>query len=168
MRLAKHLPEFIGEVNEFQELDKTHSYELDRLDNRLKTILNNQFVETATTEGLSRYEKMLGIRTDSDVDIRRFNILSKYNSSIPFSMRWLQNSLNTTIGKGLYLIDLDHRKFILTISVMKAKEYLINSLKKELRKQIPANLILHINVLSPVEAPLNVGLYIRTGDKLEL
>lgn len=168
MRLARHLPDFVSNIREFQEIDKTHTYELDKLDYRLKEILDNQFVDTASLEGLSRYEKMLGIREDCDVDIRRFNILSKYNSSIPFSMRWLQNTLNTTLGQGSYLIDLENKKFTLTISVMKAKEYLIDNLRKELSKKIPANLILIINVLSPIEVPLNVGVYIRTGDKLEL
>ena len=86
MRLEKHLPSFINGLKQFKEIDKTHTAELDKIDTKLIELQDNQFIETANNKGLSRYENMLGIQPDNDIDIRRFNILSKYNSSIPFSI----------------------------------------------------------------------------------
>ena len=168
MRLNKYLPDFISNIKDFQVLDQTLTPELDKLDHSIQQVQQNQFIKTANYEGLSYYEKMLKIRPDKDIEIRRFNILTKFNSTIPFTIRWLQNSLNSTIGKESYLLDLDHTNYTLTISIMKHKEHLINHLRQELEDKLPAHLILIINVLNPVDIPNYVGTYIQTSDNLEI
>ena len=116
MRLNKYLPDFVSNIREFQELDKALTPELDELNHTIQQIQQNQFVETSNHEGLSYYERMLKIRPDKDMEVRRFNILAKFNSTIPFTMRWLQNSLNSTVGKESYLLDLDHTNYTDTMS----------------------------------------------------
>ena len=168
MRLKKYVPEFVSNIKEFQELDKAMSLEVDKLRNKLEQLQENQFIETANEEGLRKYEQLLGLNTTNDVELRRFNILNKYNSTIPFSMMWLRNMLNTTVGRGDFLMELDNAKYILTIGVVKNKEHLIDTLKKDLRKKIPANMVLNINVLSPIEDTLYTGFYIQIGDKMSI
>ena len=168
MRFNKYLPDFISGIKEFQELDKALTPELDQLNHTIQQVQQNQFIETANLEGLSCYERMLKIRPDKDIEIIRFNILSKFNSTIPFTMRWLQNSLNSTIGQESYLIDLDHTNYTLTISIMKHKEQLISHLRQELEDKLPAHLILVINVLSPIDITHYIGTYIQTSDTIEI
>lgn len=168
MRLKKYLPEFISNIKEFQELDKTYSVEIDELRSRLEQLQDNQFIETANEEGLRKYEQLLNLSSINDVELRRFNILNKYNATIPFSMMWLRNALNTTVGRGDFLMEIDNAKYTLTISLVKNKEHLINVLRKDLRKKVPANMILNINVLSPIEDTLYTGFYIQTGDKMSI
>ena len=164
MRLKKYLPEFVSNIKEFQELDKTCSVEIDELRDKLQQLQENQFIETANEEGLKKHEQMLNIAPVNDIEMRRFNILNKYNSTIPFTTAWLTNTLNTTVGRGGFLIDLDYGTYTLTISVVKNKEHLIESLKRDLRKRIPANLGLTINVLSVIESTTYAGFYLQTGD----
>ena len=164
MRLKKYLPEFISSIKEFQELDATISTEVDELREKLLQLQENQFVETANEEGLRKHEQMLNIAPLNDIDMRRFNILNKYNSTIPFTTAWLTNTLNTTVGRAGFLIDLDYSTYTLTISVVKNKEHLIESLKRDLRKRVPANLVLTINVLSAIEQDIHTGFYLQTGD----
>ena len=164
MRLKKYLPEFISNIKEFQELDQVLSTEIDVLKEQLIRLQENQFIETANEEGLKRHEQMLNIVPVKDIEMRRFNILNKYNSTIPFTTAWLTNTLNTTIGRGEFLIDLNYGTYTLTISVVKNKEHLIDNLKRELRKRIPANLVLIINVLSAIEQDVCTGFYLQTGD----
>ena len=168
MRLTKYLPDFVSSIREFQVLDQTLTPELDKLDHTIQQVQQNQFIETANHEGLSYYERMLKIRPDKDVEVRRFNILSKFNSTIPFTVRWLQNTLNSTLGKGCYLLDLDHTNYTLTISIMKHKEHLISHLRQELEDKLPAHLILIINILSPIDIPHYIGTYIQTSDTIEI
>ena len=168
MKLNKYLPNFVSNIREFQEIDKALTPELDELNHTIQQVQQNQFIETANHEGLSYYERMLKIRSDKDMEVRRFNILSKFNSTIPFTMRWLQNSLNSTIGKGSYLLDLDHTSYTLTISIMKHKEHLITHLRQELEDKLPAHLILIINRLSPIDLSHYVGTYIQTSDTIEI
>lgn len=168
MRLKKYLPEFISGIKEFQELDKVCSMEIDTLRERLLQLQNNQFVETANDEGLRKYEQMLNIAYVEDEVVRRFNILNKYNSTIPFTMMWLTNTLNTTLGKGNFLLDMNYNRYTLTISVASSKEHLISSLYKDLRKKIPCNLALNITTLAPVQADNYIGFYIRTADEIKI
>ena len=166
MRLKKYLPEFISSIKELQQLDATVSVEINELRDKLLQLQDNQFIESANDEGLSRYEKMLSIPYSEDVATRRFNILNKYNSTIPFTMMWLTNTLNTTLGKGNFLLDMDCNKYTLTISVVSLKEHLISSLYKDLRKKIPCNLVLNITTLEPIEVDKYMGIYIRTADEI--
>lgn len=168
MRLKKYLPEFISNIKEFQQLDATVSVEINKLRDKLLQLQDNQFIESANNEGLSRYEKMLSIPYSEDVVTRRFNILNKYNSTIPFTMMWLTNILNTTLGKGNFLLNMNCNKYILTISVVSSKEHLIPSLYKDLRKKIPCNLILNITTLEPIEVNKYMGIYIRTADEITI
>lgn len=168
MRLNKYLPDFVSNIREFQELDKALTPELDELNHTIQQIQQNQFVETANHEGLSYYERMLKIKPDKDIEVRRFNILAKFNATIPFTMRWLENSLNSTIGKGSYLLDLDHMNYTLMISIMKHKENLITHLRQELEDKLPAHLILSIYILNPIDLSHYVGTYIQTSDTIEI
>ena len=168
MRLNKHLPEFIGSIKEFVELDNVITPELEEINKKIWQLQQNQFIESANEEGLKRYEQMLKIAPVNDIDMRRFNILNKYNSSIPFTMTWLVNTLNTIVGKGDFLIDMSYNTYTLTISIIKPKEHLIPTLKKDLRERIPANLILNIITLSQVENTFYTSFYIQTGDTIKI
>lgn len=168
MKLNKYLPDFVSNIREFQEIDKALTPELGELNHTIQQIQQNQFIETANHEGLSYYERMLKIKPDKDMEVRRFNILAKFNSTIPFTMRWLQNTLNSTIGKGSYLLDLNHANYTLTISIMKHKEYLITHLRQELEDKLPAHLILIINILNSIDLSHYVGTYIQTSDIIEI
>lgn len=168
MRLKKYLPEFISSIKEFQELDKTVSIEIDELRSKLQQVESNQFIETTDEEGLKRYEQIIGISGSNDIEMRRFNILNKYNSTIPFTLTWLTNMLNTTLGKGDFLLDMNYNQYTLTISVVTSKEHLISSLYKDLRKKIPCNLVLNITTLAPVEVDSYTGFYIRTADEIKI
>ena len=168
MRLKKYLPDFISEIKEFKELDATLSQEFDLFHERLATIQDNQFIETANTQGLSRHEEMLNIKPNGDLEVRRLNILNRYNSTIPFTVKWLESLLNTTVGQDLYLIELDPSHYILTISIIEPKAYTIPTLQKELRRKIPANMVLNINILNPIESQTHIATYLRTYDQYNI
>lgn len=168
MRLKKYLPTFISSVKEFKELDKVVSIELDEIHAKLEQIQNNQFIESANDEGLRRYEKMLDIVHADDLETRKFNILNKYNSTIPFTLRWLNNTLTTTLGNGNFLLDMDYKRYTLTISIAACKEQHIETLYKDLRSKIPCNVVLTITTLSSIEMSNYIGTCIRTVDIINL
>ncbi len=168
MRLKKYLPEFVSEIKEFQELDKVCSLEIDELRKKLQQLQDNQFIETANNEGLRKYEQMLNIGYVEDVATRKFNILNKYNSTIPFTLSWLNNMLNTTLGKGNFLLDIDYKCYTLTISVVALKEHLIPMIYDDLRRKIPCNLVLNVTTLEPIQMDYYVGMQIRTADEIRI
>ena len=168
MGLKKYLPEFISRIKEFQELDKVYSVEIDELRGKLELLQDNQFIESANDEGLRRYEQMLGLPSTGDLETRRFSILNKYNSTIPFTMMWLRNILNTTLGKGNFLLDMNYKCYTLTISVVASKEHLIPIIYNDLRKKIPCNLVLNFTTLEPIQMDYYVGMQIGTADEIKI
>lgn len=65
--------------------------EINELREKLLQPQDNQFIETPDDKGLRKYEQVLNIAYVEDEAVRRFNILNKYNSTIPFTMMWLNN-----------------------------------------------------------------------------
>jgi len=60
--------------------------------------------------GLDRYEKIYNLSNDTnDLTARRYNILAKINNRVPYTMNWLKNKLNNTIGKENYKINIDFK-----------------------------------------------------------
>ena len=168
MRLKKYLPEFISEVKEFQELNKVCSVEIDTLRSKIELLQDNQFIESANAEGLRRYEQMLGLSSNNDLETRRFNILNKYNSTIPFTMMWLKNMLNTTLGKGNFLLDMNYKGYTLTIGIVASKEHFVSMIYDDLRKKIPCNLVLNVTTLEAIHMDYYVGMQIRTADEIKI
>lgn len=162
--LKKHLPDFVSSLKEFEELDKTISIELDLLRTKIEQLQNNQFIYLADEQGISRFEKMLGIQKVDDIESRRLNILMKFNSQLPFTYRWLVNFLNTTLGQDKYQITLYPEDYHLVINVADDKSHLIDTLTKDLRAKIPANLLLTITTLNSIESQSYAGYTLRIAD----
>jgi hypothetical protein len=76
--LKQELPRFYGNIRDFQELLTVEAEHLAALDNSMDDLVNQLFIDTATW-GLSRWEKIFGIRIDETkpFDQRRSVLKSK-------------------------------------------------------------------------------------------
>lgn len=152
MKLIEYLQEFLQDVLEFKELFATEDIELERLLNTIDNIIKETVIKTAESYGLERYEKIYGITEKAEtIEGRRTNILFKINNKAPYTLKWLINTLNTLVGEGNYRVDMDYSNYKLTISVLSLYKNIANDLEKSLRKEIPANLILKVNLFQTEE-----------------
>lgn len=76
--LRKELPRFYNNIRDFQELLNVEAKHLAALDNLIDDLVNQIYIDTATW-GLSRWEKIFGIRMDESkpLDQRRAVLKSK-------------------------------------------------------------------------------------------
>lgn len=152
MKLIEYMPTFLKEVREFKQIFNVGDQELEKLATKLEQLSKEVIVKTAESYGLERYEKIYGITDTADtVEGRRTNILFKMNYKVPYTLKWLINTLNTAIGEGDYRVDMDYENYTLTINVLAIYKNLAKDLEKSLRKEIPANLVLKVNLFQTEE-----------------
>lgn len=169
MQLIKYLPEFLQEIREFKELFAAEDIELEKLQKAVDSIEKEVIVNTAESYGLDRYEKIYNIKkTSDDVDVRRFNILSKINNRVPFTLKWLDNKFKQLAGEGNYIINVDYANYKITISIAYLFGDIADTLKKELRSLLPANMIIQINLFSNAKAYVGAIVHEKIRTKLEV
>lgn len=162
MQLKEYWIPKIREIDEFQKLADAEQSEVDLLKQKVKQFPKEIVVNSATNVGLSRYESMLGLHKMATTDLRRTNILQNLNNSLPFTMVYLKNLLNSVIGKGDYWLTVDG--YLLELGVISTKEELLEMLREDLRKKIPANMGTIVKVLESIDARYYTGFYIQTAD----
>lgn len=147
-QLIEYLPPYLQGYKELYHITSTESVEVDTVKTAINRVLSNEFVETLDEYGCSRWEKMLKILIkDTDtLELRRFNILAKLMSDLPYTMRQLINVLTNLCGAGYFNVVLKHKEYFLQIWVeiqsMEKREIVIETVKN----MIPANLVLDVQI----------------------
>ena len=91
-KLQDSLPPILLKPYEFPLLCETEQPEIDRLHDAADAVLDAQFLSTAGEYAIQRYEKIFGVvPQDTDtLDERRFKVLTRINTQLPFSVRRLR------------------------------------------------------------------------------
>lgn len=156
MKLVEYLPSFMQDIREFKELFATEDIEIEKLKDAVDKIFSEIIVKTAESYGLDRYEKIYQINAESDIlEARRLKILLKINDKVPYSYKWLINTLDTVLGKENYRISIDYANYKMKIEILLNYSELAEILRKDLIKHIPANIELDYRLFTNMQ--LNIG-----------
>ena len=142
-KLINYLPEVLRNFREFQEVFETEETELLKVQEELLKVLNDLFIEDATERGIERWEKILKITpkaTDSLED-RKFRITTYITRKLPFTLRTLEQMLETLCGKNNYEIELRHNDYEIEVRINLADNNNIMDVLSLLKIVVPANLI---------------------------
>lgn len=152
MKLNEYMPPFLKDVREFKEIFATEDKELEYMNNLIASMLTEVIVKTANSYGLTRYEKIYEI-TDiaSTVEARRTNILLKINNRVPYTKKWLVNLLDAVIGKDAYTLKIDESNYLINIETTLNYSEAMETLKKELALEIPANMKLQYDFSTEIK-----------------
>lgn len=137
--IIHYLPLFLREVQEFEKICSVEDIELNNIQQKLNSILDETIVSNASEYGIERYERIFDIiNKKSKLYERRFIIESIFLNRTPFSLNWLKNKLYKIVGNN-YIIDIDYNNYSLVIRISYLFENAIFLLEEDLRKSIPAN-----------------------------
>lgn len=147
--LIEYLPEFLRDVKEYQAILKmAEQPEMVELWEAEENALKDQFIVDATENGISRWEKILGITpkaTDS-LDVRRFSILARINEQIPFTLTTLKEQLESLCGEDSYDVNLDAPNYTLSVRIALTAESSFDDVKLFLKRVVPCNLIVDLSL----------------------
>lgn len=154
--LEKYYPNIMKAVREFQHIAEVENDEFNTVWKCVDNAFDDEFIETLTANGCSRWESILKMppaSTDS-LATRRKNILIKINTLIPYTHRTFQGMLNASYGKGKVNVSLNYAKYECWLNISMETLNLYSSVIRAFtRKIIPANLT--INVSNTQTANLN-------------
>ena len=141
MKLNEYMPPFLKDVREFKEIFNVEDIEIEKLKKEVDNILKEVIVKTAENYGIKRYEKIYNITNPSKtIEARRMQILFKINNRVPYSYKWLINTINEAIGEENYKITAEFNNYKLHIEIDLIYTEAAEILKKDLVKKMPANI----------------------------
>lgn len=169
MKLIEYLPSFFKDIREFKQVFQVEDEEIEKLKGQIEKILQEVIVDVSEDYGLQRYEKIYNISNNvMDLSNRRFNILSKINNRLPYSLNWLKNKLNSTIGKENYTLTIDYNKYSMEINVAILFKDIAILLNKDLKEQLPANLQVTINLFQTEQCQQYFTGIVHIGDFIKI
>lgn len=168
--LIDYLPEFLKSFREYKEIMNTEEIELERLKSKNDSITNEIIISNATTEGISRFEKILGIKNNTNLTLenRKFLVKNKFFNRAPFTVEWLRNKLENLCGQDNYTIDIDVTNKVLNVQIGYMFDEATEELRKDLRNIIPANIILDVNFWYIETANINTCMAMQQTEILTL
>ena len=157
MNLLKYLPPYLQEYRELIDIMTAENPEIDDVRASINLILSNQFINTLTEYGCEKWETFLNIEPypEDTLSIRRFRIMSKLLSDVPYTERKLRNFLDTTCGEQYYSLTMHYNEYGIEIWIdvesMQERDIVIKTLKT----WIPANLVLDVQIYFRTHGWLN-------------
>lgn len=128
----------------------------------LKTFFD-RFILAATGDGLSRYEKILGIEPgkNESLEDRRKRVYLLWNKKIRWTHRTFLKWLDVYLGKDNYKLSLDYDKYGIEIEVtIKESIYFdLDDFRMQVRDIIPANLAQFIRIKFIRDQTIYYGMY---------
>lgn len=109
-------------------------------------LLNDQFVVDATSDGITRWESILGIKPKANftLDERRFFILARLNEQLPYTKETLENALTSLCGADGYTLKIDSNKYEMVVKLAIDNENNVSAVVDLLDKMIPANMVKNV------------------------
>ena len=155
-KLNEYLPSILLKTYEFTLLCDTEQREFNRLNTAVDEVLDAQFVSTAGEYAIQRYEKIFGVvPQDTDtLDERRFKVLTRINTQLPFSVRRLRQQLATLCGEDGYKLEVNGGVYTLTVKVALTAKRNQQAVEELFADIVPANMVCTTSLLYNQHADL--------------
>ena len=148
-KLIDYLPQFLAEYREYQQIMAIEQTEFDTILARIELLLENQFIATCNEETVTRYERMYGIApiAGSNLEERKFNLLAKLNSELPYTYKKLEEMLKNLCGENGFILIANANQYLVQVKVaLEAKKNVV-AVEEMLRSILPANQAFEVSLL---------------------
>lgn len=155
--LENYVPTIYKDVKEIDALIKSEDYLFDILISIVNKEYARMFIQTCDLKGVEKFEQILEITPDPTIeslDFRKERLITRCNSTLPYTTIWLKVYLNSVLGQHNYELNIDYKDqiirlygYLLDYSWSREATNVINTIK-------PCNMIF-INIPTMIE---NVGL----------
>lgn len=163
--LVSYLPSFMAEYKEINEALTAENPEFRAVWNAAEGVLCNEFISTADSYGISRFEKMMGLTPSEEdtLESRRARVMSKWLSKLPYTMKMLINKLFILCGGDDFKVSKSFDSYVIRVTTHLRLYSQILELRELLERMIPANMtILSFNCIA-VPAEGSAKIYTGVG-----
>lgn len=161
--LVSYLPPFMAEYKEINEVLTAENPEFQAVWNAAEGVLYNEFISTADNYGISRFEKMMGLKPSEEdtLESRRARVMSKWLSKLPYTMKMLINKLFILCGGDDFKVSKSFDSYIIRVTTHLRLYSQIQELKELLEQMIPANMT--VESFNSIAVPADGSAKIYTG-----
>jgi hypothetical protein len=135
-----------------QLLARVQNKEIAALEKESKRVFNNGFITRADAEGIANLEETYQIMPDpqtESLEFRRGRLLNRKTMMPPFTRIFLEQKLETVFGPGNWDVDINYEELYINVGIKTDILGLYEETLDELRKILPANLVLNTAILRP-------------------
>ncbi len=142
----KYLPFVVKQEEAFQKLAQVEGTVLEEERLAKEALEQDQWIQTATKQGLAKRAKFMGLPVDENEDLEqtRRRILFQWNKHRPFTFATLIEWLNGLCGNENYTAKMFYGEYRLSILLKLRRKNLQKEIADTLRKMIPANLLIEV------------------------
>lgn len=148
-KLVDYYPEVLKGFLEYQVLTESEQEEIEKLWEAHQDLLADQFVTTATENGVKRWEKILNImpKGTAAIEERKFFILSRLAEELPYTMRRIRQQMEALCGRQEFDITLKNEEYLLIVRVALTARSSYDDVNAMLRRIVPANMIVDLSLM---------------------
>lgn len=157
--ISQHVPRIYENNKTMAAIIDTQEEELDLTHSEMKRAYLNNFVSTADAEGLSQFEKLLGIdyHSTQTLESRRAVILSIMTYMPPHTKFSLRQWLESLFGKGNFSFKMDVPNHVLMIDIPDVDPIAYREMMARLPDLIPAT----VSLVVAADVPFTWGYLLR-------
>lgn len=144
MKISDLVPNLYKNNIEMYSIINSEEYELEtNLKPNIENSFKDSFANQATENGIAKYEKILNIKSDPNVETLKFRkqrVINRLTDSVPFTEEFLQQRLDNMLGKGNWSYTLDYDNYTLTINSLVPGDLWYQELLDFMNRIIPCNI----------------------------
>lgn len=145
-KLINYLPYEPRKYAEFQGITTGEQPEFELVWDSEQEVFDNQFIDTASNYGLSRWEKMLNIfpKGTDTLETRRARIKTKLNNFVPYSFRVFIRMLTAISNGDPFSVSIEPGSYLLKIETQWGASGQMEGLEYLIKEVVPYNLALNV------------------------
>lgn len=116
--LENYVPTIYKDVKEIDALIKSEDYLFDILISIVNQEYARMFIQTCDVKGVEKFEQVLEITADPTIEsleFRKERLLTRCNSTLPYTTIWLKIYLNAVLGQHNYELNIDYKDNIIRL-----------------------------------------------------
>ncbi len=160
-KLIDYLPPVLRSVMEFMAITDAQQPEFERAWAALKLVMDNQFIDTATVEGVEVWEKELNIvpLNTETLEERKRRIKAAWTYGVVYTYNWLINWLNTSCGDINQLPTISD--YTLRVALPVSVDYI--RILEDMRRYVSANVLIDpLILLTKIKGTYYIGSALRS------
>lgn len=139
-KLIDYLPPVLQAVFEYMEITAAQQPEFEQAWEALNLVMANQFIDTATEEGVAVWEKELNIvpLNTETLEVRKQRIKTAWTYGVVYTYNWLVNWLKTSCGDTRRLPTIND--YTLRTALPVSVDYI--RILEDMRRYVSANVLI--------------------------
>ena len=147
--LKSLLPQLMTEYTELDGIMTVETTELNGVEVEHEALVNNRYIHTCNEDGVARFEHIMSIIPNSNDTLvdRQFRCISKWNQTIPYNYKVLDEKLALLCGEGAYELIVDFTNQSVHIKLALVNENQFQSVVDLVNSIVPCNMLINVNIM---------------------